>query len=150
MGSDCKHTVSLTGFFPFLSTLPAWGATFFPAFLICPPPDFYPRSPRGERPLAVTTVDGPSKDFYPRSPRGERRARKARPKLPKHFYPRSPRGERPYRLLSTSETRHFYPRSPRGERRSPTFQHFRDLTNFYPRSPRGERLLGNVVVGLHT
>ena len=32
--------------------------------------------------------------FYPRSPCGERRARKARPKLPKHFYPRSPCGER--------------------------------------------------------
>ena len=39
-----------------------------------PPGDFYPRSPRGERPAQV--VDKPDDDgnFYPRSPRGERRA----------------------------------------------------------------------------
>ena len=36
--------------------------------------DFYPRSPRGERPLRGAKV-APPLDFYPRSPRGERRYR---------------------------------------------------------------------------
>ena len=57
----------------FLSTLPARGATQ----LICVSPggkdDFYPRSPRGERPVAFKILNVPF-NFYPRSPRGERQA----------------------------------------------------------------------------
>ena len=57
--------------------------------------DFYPRSPRGERPESPHRRLDPA-DFYPRSPRGERRSRRPPPpSTPPNFYPRSPRGERP-------------------------------------------------------
>ena len=77
----------------FLSTLPARGATGVLCFRpedveisihapregsdARPPripwaePYFYPRSPRGERPITSFTPS-PTMDFYPRSPRGER------------------------------------------------------------------------------
>ena len=55
----------------FLSTLPARGATCGSPFKIKQLPDFYPRSPRGERPLRARPF-GPGYYFYPRSPRGER------------------------------------------------------------------------------
>ena len=82
----------------FLSTLPARGATksamrkrkFFKISIHAPREGsdhaiyqnsrnyvqyFYPRSPRGERPLARTSTTAPPTYFYPRSPRGERRDR---------------------------------------------------------------------------
>ena len=34
--------------------------------------NFYPRSPRGERPRCTTRRPASPADFYPRSPRGER------------------------------------------------------------------------------
>ena len=37
------------------------------------PQNFYPRSPRGERPAREEGKDPAGQDFYPRSPRGERR-----------------------------------------------------------------------------
>ena len=78
----------------FLSTLPARGATVSDAWPGHIGPDFYPRSPRGERPATVPTAP-PYNDFYPRSPRGERLAdRGAAAAAPLYFYPRSPRGER--------------------------------------------------------
>ena len=57
----------------FLSTLPARGATFILAKNKEGEADFYPRSPRGERPrlLPMWILD---RNFYPRSPRGERQA----------------------------------------------------------------------------
>ena len=109
------------------------------------------------------TLAGFTDDFYPRSPRGERPAmRDTSFRRLKYFYPRSPRGERPAVIMcSASGQLNFYPRSPRGERhgscvllfalvqflstlpawgatlsRTPTFPGF---TDFYPRSPRGER-----------
>ena len=54
---------------------------------------FYPRSPRGERHLALV-VEAAVGDFYPRSPRGGRRLRPAGADTAGYFYPRSPRGER--------------------------------------------------------
>ena len=83
----------------FLSTLPARGATG--AFPSLPPGDtisihapregsdwpspgtgqwgcnFYPRSPRGERPVQQQAYRTRYRDFYPRSPRGERPSRAA-------------------------------------------------------------------------
>ena len=78
----------------FLSTLPARGATRAPAhhakaglisihapregsdMVICPLAgriiNFYPRSPRGERPERANRYKGAKLNFYPRSPRGER------------------------------------------------------------------------------
>ena len=103
----------------FLSTLPARGATGNDWVQWASQSDFYPRSPRGERPFGPGLCHYHYKNFYPRSPRGERHKRHLLQLLPCNFYPRSPRGERP-RLLQhyNHQPRHFYPRSPRGERPS--------------------------------
>ena len=37
------------------------------------PSDFYPRPPRGGRPLPATITEAAQEDFYPRPPRGGRR-----------------------------------------------------------------------------
>ena len=66
-------------------------------------PNFYPRSPCGERPLAPRERSKTQKDFYPRSPCGERPTVKctlAQKSL--NFYPRSPCGERPKQSLLRS------------------------------------------------
>ena len=56
--------------------------------------DFYPRSPRGERPKLISRLSK-VRNFYPRSPRGERHPPVRRWYLHLcYFYPRSPRGER--------------------------------------------------------
>ena len=55
----------------FLSTLSLRRATSLLALLRCPPRDFYPRSPCGER-LEEVSGDTWARDFYPRSPCGER------------------------------------------------------------------------------
>ena len=102
----------------FLSTLPARGATW-------PSPgtgrwgcNFYPRSPRGERPKPAENTQK-HVYFYPRSPRGERLFPLALHPAPLlNFYPRSPRGERRRRYHLRAHPPHFYPRSPRGERPS--------------------------------
>ena len=51
VGSDIRRPKRLKPYAAFLSTLPAWGATggHGPAYL--GHPHFYPRSPRGERPM---------------------------------------------------------------------------------------------------
>ena len=101
-------------------------------------------------------------NFYPRSPRGERRKTKARPKPPPYFYPRSPRGERRQTELYWGESEIISIHAPRegsdrvfsrsvswassflstlpargatgrSDRILPPYAHF------YPRSPRGER-----------
>ena len=62
-------------------------------------------------------------DFYPRSPRGERpRTSTPRPSNC-NFYPRSPRGERPPACGFLTTCLYFYPRSPRGERPRPCLVH---------------------------
>ena len=55
-------------------------------------------------------------DFYPRSPCGERRKPLKAWTWPTYFYPRSPCGERPIMLLVRLTPSNFYPRSPCGER----------------------------------
>ena len=55
----------------FLSTLPARGATNLLVQCNDRKRNFYPRSPRGERPQPETGTAA-VRDFYPRSPRGER------------------------------------------------------------------------------
>ena len=70
-GSDPFRTASMFNFFRFLPTLPARGATSGDANKGRTVTDFYPRSPRGERPSGRQS-GGQQMDFYPRSPRGER------------------------------------------------------------------------------
>ena len=53
VGSDLKFIENKQEANKFLSTLPAWGATGAGAYLRWPVPHFYPRSPRGERPVEI-------------------------------------------------------------------------------------------------
>ena len=57
-------------------------------------PNFYPRSPCGERRL-IRSLSIMLFDFYPRSPCGERPADTCSFTVCQYFYPRSPCGERP-------------------------------------------------------
>ena len=125
--------------------------------------DFYPRSPRGERP-ALHLLPGGQGAFLSTLPaRGATGADGGRPDRRRDFYPRSPRGERPLGGRAAVHPQHFYPRSPRGERLgkihcSPSARQIsihapregsdvgrrrrrRHVGHFYPRSPRGERHL---------
>ena len=80
-----------------------------------PIPNFYPRSPCGERHVACGDWHE-LRDFYPRSPCGERRAAGGQAVSAQYFYPRSPCGERPSPCVVMNVRRDFYPRSPCGER----------------------------------
>ena len=131
---------------PFLSTLPARGAThrrYKPKGNLL---YFYPRSPRGERRGHRVGRRITLRNFYPRSPRGERQKFDALPVAIKQFLSTLPaRGatmsrDECYRqanlFLSTLPARgattqpsgrpcmrdYFYPRSPRGERLAPEYQ----------------------------
>ena len=161
-GSDARKGPGSVEYSIFLSTLPARGATASQFFgfdvnqisihapregsdsRLCRQPrrrqNFYPRSPRGERPGAIH--EGVNEAyFYPRSPRGERRhySMDAQDTVP-YISIHAPREgsdssgevtETPvYVFLSTLPARgathrflalnghssNFYPRSPRGER----------------------------------
>ena len=102
--------------------------------------NFYPRPPRGGRPLPEARVLCGLHDFYPRPPRGGRRhfcsfssaergflstpsARRATGNAaggrgrPCDFYPRPPRGGRPFPPQKLTCDANFYPRPPRGGRR---------------------------------
>ena len=123
----------------FLSTLSLRRATLPPRIPRTHAPDFYPRSPCGERPDTGYLRSNWCPYFYPRSPCGERRPRLYGTAQHTYFYPRSPCGERPdlppavqlhisisiHALLAESDPGGPGPRNPR--------------LHFYPRSPCGER-----------
>ena len=123
-------------------------------------PDFYPRSPCGERLfknhiffahslfLSTLSLRRATRDIA----NGEREKHISIHALLaesdtgagndtigiSHFYPRSPCGERPTHQKNPSKLANFYPRSPCGERPLRQLQ-FALRRNFYPRSPCGER-----------
>ena len=105
----------------FLSTPSARRAT---AWLVTgePPEDFYPRPPRGGRPLGAASV-GVEGDISIHALREEGDTETShRCPAAWHFYPRPPRGGRPRhpaagRMTSTD----FYPRPPRGGRLAALF-----------------------------
>ena len=125
--------------------------------------NFYPRSPRGERPSTAGLSGWSSTNFYPRSPRGERRSgRQAGKHRPQHFYPRSPRGERPGADGLAAAYSRISIHAPRegSDQGRVVVDHVLCISihapregsdkrwvcpsaplprNFYPRSPRGER-----------
>ena len=70
-GSDCPAAAQRRLLSLFLSTLPARGATNLVPIECRENADFYPRSPRGERP-GLRSLPPFQSHFYPRSPRGER------------------------------------------------------------------------------
>ena len=123
----------------FLSTLPARGATTSRPRLPASAWNFYPRSPRGERPFFtgrtstawpfLSTLPARGATYCPEcradvyrisihAPReGSDKFAGSCPGPAAHFYPRSPRGERPVPATIRRTNANFYPRSPRGERR---------------------------------
>ena len=117
-GATMGNLMSLLAAGPFLSTLPARGATRSRRCAAAGQRNFYPRSPRGERPLGLNfglclcqiSIHAPREgsDIEKFSTGG----------LSFYFYPRSPRGERPSCGTIPPSTTDFYPRSPRGERRA--------------------------------
>src|SRR5699024_4159316 len=168
----------------FLSTLPARGATLvlqtmlsleiisihapregsdyrYHPNMVTGEMNFYPRSPRGERPydeehlpvidkflstLAARGATGLplppgtcSRDFYPRSPRGERRMMCSRPNRNTNFYPRSPRGERLCICWHCLPAPCISIHAPREGSDCCHHHRQRGDLHFYPRSPRGER-----------
>ena len=119
----------------FLSTLPARGATLHVRCRRCLCVDFYPRSPRGERPWQTWPACR-KPNFYPRSPRGERHRLTICARLilvisihapregsdllegqamvaVQNFYPRSPRGERPQLVRRSCDFRRISIHAPR-------------------------------------
>ena len=124
----------------FLSTLPAWGATTRVKITWMPACNFYPRSPRGERP-AIFLYSCYHWHISIHAPRvGSDHRPHNRRRRHSNFYPRSPRGERLLLRFRIQILKYFYPRSPRGERPTPAVVGSLTTPNFYPRSPRGERL----------
>ena len=68
----------------FQSTLPARGATALHSISVNTPEDFNPRSPHGER-LVALPREGSRIYFNPRSPHGERLTEKRLTKIPSIF-----------------------------------------------------------------
>ena len=79
--------------------------------------DFYPRPPRGGRPIWCVT--GCAFWLFLSTPSARRATSMARvaSSMRFDFYPRPPRGGRPARSQSAAGGGHFYPRPPRGGRR---------------------------------
>ena len=134
--------------------------------LRCPPTpsptsNFYPRPPRGGRPIMATTQLR-SSNFYPRPPRGGRRFKRDYSLLTTIFLS-TPSARRATTQQDTPQKRYtisihalreegdravcrrptrsiyFYPRPPRGGRQELT-EKLTLTPDFYPRPPRGGRL----------
>ncbi len=132
----------------FLSTPSARRATGDPRNGNRPEKHFYPRPPRGGRPLVAQRIGRTSSNFYPRPPRGGR------------LVDRLCAVEQGIRFLSTPSARratgdprngnrpekHFYPRPPRGGRPLVAQRIGRTSSNFYPRPPRGGRQTRRAVI----
>ena len=81
------------------------------------------------------------RDFYPRSPRGERPGRSEHWRPNFHFYPRSPRGERQQPVGADKPGHIISIHAPREGSDPGSASGFTKREDFYPRSPRGERPL---------
>ena len=127
----------------FLSTPSARRATRFHLCTQIPSLYFYPRPPRGGRPLFSGHVSY-LLNFYPRPPRGGRPAHLDRAQAGKNFYPRPPRGGRPARrgrMVGGS----IFLSTPSARRATAAFFSVSGIENdFYPRPPRGGRPWGGV------
>ena len=103
------------------------------------PQNFYPRPPRGGRPVHRRPATCLC-HFYPRPPRGGRRqiCASASPKW--NFYPRPPRGGRPLRFVQSILQFQFL--STPSARRATAYctEKYQHICDFYPRPPRGGRL----------
>ena len=165
--ATCPKASAAPPLMQFLSTLSLRRATTRPCMRRTVEPDFYPRSPCGERHyFCKDHYAAVSISIHALLAESDHPARHST--IPcGNFYPRSPCGERPswasmfalttyisiHALLAESDDTiakgwdrlcNFYPRSPCGERPVPTLQPWH-AANFYPRSPCGERRLPNAV-----
>ena len=146
----------------FLSTPSARRATLSFMLIIRCKMYFYPRPPRGGRPVARTLVDYTMRDFYPRPPRGGRPKAGWLTLFPVGFLstPSARRATAGSWYCRSSEG-YFYPRPPRGGRHAgparlidllgisihalreegdePTTGRTIFQRYFYPRPPRGGR-----------
>ena len=126
------------------------------------PRDFYPRPPRGGRPIKLDVVSSQDTNFYPRPPRGGRpgQERFSRPRGG-YFYPRPPRGGRLINLVSSKSlakflstpsarrathstrrqllTKYISIHALREEGDSRPLMAVTTTYDFYPRPPRGGR-----------
>ena len=100
----------------FLSTPSARRATTKAVFVKSTKLNFYPRPPRGGRPITAATTRRP-RNFYPRPPRGGRLSGQSAPIMQGLFLStpsaRRATGMRTKLLLNAA---YFYPRPPRGGR----------------------------------
>ena len=149
----------------FLSTPSARRATLKLTKLRATPLHFYPRPPRGGRPLSVPASMPTLLYFYPRPPRGGRlpdgtgtqsaiqflstpSARRATVQSStlsqswQYFYPRPPRGGRHTGRPGRVRTGYFYPRPPRGGRPYEMQQDYQKrIISIHALREEGDRLL---------
>ena len=160
-GSDTISAAPASNRFIFLPSLPARGATLTFSSFSRSSQNFYPRSPRGERPRGLQCQKRGHliSTLAPRE--GSDKACAAELEGDQNFYPRSPRGERPIILIFFRSWPTFLPSLPargatsvfpqnffmvristlaprEGSDYSPRFGWW-TRAHFYPRSPRGER-----------
>ena len=94
-GDDGRMLIRLLRTITFLSTSPARGTTVFLFAASSTVSNFYPRPPRGGRPVAGQPGEVREVHFYPRPPRGGRHNHLFHSfSLLLYFYPRPPRGGR--------------------------------------------------------
>ena len=109
--------------------------------MIPPSRHFYPRPPRGGRPLALYELLKLLSNFYPRPPRGGRLLESENSTTDVIFL--STPSARRATYASRRHRQHranFYPGPPRGGRRAKSTAKSGPI-NFYPRPPRGGRLV---------
>ena len=112
-GSDCSSVMASYSDLSFQSTLPARGATAAAAACLSWTLYFNPRSPHGERRLAIRRAFSRSY-FNPRSPHGERRSRRWRQKQPHgKFQSTLPARGATRRFTSSQRTRRISIHAPR-------------------------------------
>ena len=100
---------------------------------------FYPRPPRGGRPVSALPVLYGQRDFYPRPPRGGRQSSNGLNSCQNYFYPRPPRGGRRRGIFCLSDGVVISIHALREEGDCPWAFTTRLSVNFYPRPPRGGR-----------
>ena len=148
MGSDITYDTFFEYCEAFLSTLPAWGATWIVKEYGRGKLHFYPRSPRGERLEILLMAKQTIRNFYPRSPRGERRKQLQRRLVQVLISIHAPRvgsDEIDSGMATTMKISIHAPRvgSDDSQRETPKI-----MGDFYPRSPRGERRASSCSGGL--
>ena len=125
----------------FLSTPSARRATADPRGTVPTLIDFYPRPPRGGRPMALTESLLPSAFLStPSARRATRSDHGQQPERP-HFYPRPPRGGRRWRSGSCRSPSQISIHALREEGDPDDPSRSCGSCHFYPRPPRGGRLL---------